>query len=150
MMSEAIFVLLGSLIGYSASIIKDIINNKYGLQKERIKLHDKEKIDAYKQLFVLIRKLSNSCYPLADNKHSAFLAIMKNYYKNKVELMYPYYSSDIMSKLDTLDSNYTCLTEPDLIPETQDEVNDFINNELFGFTKKIEDQLKKDVKRIAG
>lgn len=105
---------------------------------EKLRLHDKDRIEAHKRLFLFARKMSNETFPLADNKLSAFKCLMKKEYFGKIDIDSVYYPDAVIEILDKLESQYICMTRGELIPEMDEkELELFIENELFNYAKKL-------------
>ena len=117
---------------------------KWQLEIERVRLHEKEKVDAHKRLLKFARELRNDTFPLAENKRHAFKDLMRNHYTGKLELDYVYFSDEATRVLDALEERYVCMTRPELIPEMDaDEENVFVEQKLF----QLGDELAKYVKQ---
>jgi hypothetical protein len=81
---------------------------------------------------------------LAQNKRRVFIDTMERFYKNKIELDYPYFAPQIIKILDEFNERYICMTDPDLIPEMDREDEErFLEKQLFGDAGKIENIFKK-------
>src|SRR5713226_8989682 len=122
-----LFALAGVIVGSLVPLIRDILNSRAQIRLERVRLHDVERVEAHKRLFAFARRLSNRTFPLAENKRRVFLDLMRNEYLGKAQLDYLYFSRGVTKLLDELESQYTGMTNPDLIPEMnpQDE-EDFL------------------------
>lgn len=113
---------------------------------EKLKIHDKDRTEAYKRLLAFSRKLRNETFPLAENKRSAFVHIMENEYLERLELDYVYFSEDTTTILDEFESRYFCMTRGELIPEMDtEEENDFIENKLYSMAEDLAKQARKAV-----
>jgi len=111
--------LIAAYVAYRAS--------KTQFSIEKLKIHDKDRTEAYKRLLAFSRKLRNETFPLAEHKRSAFIDIMKNEYLQRLELDYVYFSEDTTTILDELESRYVCMTRGELISEMDaEEENDFV------------------------
>jgi len=140
------FTLSAAIVGFLVSVIRDAVNNKNQLRLERLRLHDKDRIEAYKRLFLFARKLANRTFPLADDKKSDFMHLMSKGYVGKLENDYLYFSSGIIKILDEMEERYICMTAPELIDEMdKDEQRSFIENSLFRLAKDLAKQVKKDI-----
>lgn len=116
---------------------------------EKLKIHDKDRIEAYKRLLAFSRKLGNEAFPLAENKRSAFVHVMKDEYLQRVELDYVYFSKDITKILDEFESRYVCMTRGELIPEMDtEEENNFLEKKLFSMTEDLAKHAKKAVNHM--
>ena len=122
---NGLFALGGVILGILGAILKDIVLRKLPVQLERVRIHDKDRIEAYKELIVFIRDIQNSSFPLAENKESEFRRLMKDKYEDRILRNLPYYHKDIIERLEKMESNYLCLTNPDLIFEV--DCSDFID-----------------------
>ena len=107
---NGLFALGGVILGSIGAILRDIILRKLPVQIERVRIHDKDRIEAYKELIVFIRDIQNSSFPLAEDKEADFKEIMKDRYEDKILRNMPYYHKDIIEELEKMESNYLCLT----------------------------------------
>ena len=114
---NGLFTLGGVFIGSIFPIIKDIIALKSNQKIEYIKLHDKDKVDAYKVLFSFIQKLKTVTWPDNAEYYHDFIYECK---ENMSRLIpnYPYYSAKIVKELSNLESiyNMTIIDVPWIIP----------------------------------
>lgn len=130
--------LIAAYVAYRAS--------KTQFSIEKLKIHDKDRTEAYKRLLAFSRKLRNETFPLAENKRSAFVHIMENEYLERLELDYVYFSEDTTTILDEFESRYFCMTRGELIPEMDtEEENDFIENKLYSMAEDLAKQARKAV-----
>lgn len=130
--------LIAAYVAYRAS--------KTQFSIEKLKIHDKDRTEAYKRLLAFSRKLRNETFPLAENKRSAFVHIMENEYLERLELDYVYFSEDTTTILDEFKSRYFCMTRGELIPEMDtEEEKDFIENKLYSMAEDLAKQARKAV-----
>lgn len=133
--------LIAAYVAYRAS--------KTQFSIEKLKIHDKDRIEAYKRLLAFSRKLGNETFPLAENKRAAFVHVMKNEYWQRVELDYVYFSEDTTKLLDEFESRYVCMTRGELIPEMDtEEENNFLEKKLFSMTEDLAKRAKKAVNHV--
>ena len=99
-MNEGWFALFGAALGLSGSIIRDVINNRGKIKLEKLKIHDKDKLEAYKKLFNFAVIITNTYHPLANNEVSDFIRIMKDRFEREIENHLLYYSPQILKILD--------------------------------------------------
>lgn len=69
---------------------------------------------------------------------------MKDKYEDRILRNLPYYHKDIIERLEKMESNYLCLTNPDLIFEV--DCSDFIEKELFQIASEISKEIKSAIK----
>jgi predicted DNA-binding protein len=62
------------------------------------------------------------------------MRIMKSKYGSKILRNLPYYSKDIIERLEKMEDYYTCLIRPELISDV--DCSDFIEKELFKWSMK--------------
>ncbi|OGP68788.1 MAG: hypothetical protein A2W27_02200 [Deltaproteobacteria bacterium RBG_16_44_11] len=141
---NGLFALGGVILGSIGAILRDIILRKLPVQIERVRIHDKDRIEAYKELIVFIRDIQNSSFPLAEDKEADFKEIMKDRYEDKILRNMPYYHKDIIEELEKMESNYLCLTNRDLISEV--DCSHFIEEELYQTANKISKEIKAAIK----
>jgi hypothetical protein len=117
---------------------------------EKLRIHDKDRIDAYKRLYVFARKLQNVTFPLAEGKRSDFINIMSKDYFNKMILDSIYFTTSITNILDEIEEQYICMTRGELIAELdQKEATAFLENKLFDYSKSLIKNVRKLMKEIA-
>ncbi len=110
---------------------------------EKLRLHDSDRTEAYKRLLVFARGLRNRVFPLATDKEDAFRRFMQHEYVGAVDKDSVYFRKDIVSILDRLESEYICMTDPDLIPEfTEVERQRFLEDELFSILEQLVDKIR--------
>jgi len=110
---------------------------------EKVRVHEKDRIEAYKKLFSFAKKLQNQVFPLAEGKRKAFIETMRNEYFGKLDRDLVYFEEDPLRVLDALESRYVCMTNPDLIPEMDpDEERKFLESELLQSAQELIDQVK--------
>ena len=148
-MDKAAYALVGVIVGGTIpgaiTLFKTLLDNRAKTRIEKLRIHDSNVIEAYKKLFIFARRLSNKTFPMAENKYDNFIRIMKNSFES-VEFNSIYFSKEINDILEEFDSAFICMTSPDLIPETEDYVKDFIENKLFDRANKLKALTQKTTK----
>ena len=134
---------VGGLLALSGILLTNI--NQVSLEK--IKLHEKDKCEAYKKLYSFAAKISSSTFPLSEHKQLRFEAIMKTDFVDVQNFIF-YYSDDITKILEEFESAYVCMTEPDLIPETEEYVENFIESTVCDYASKLKKFAKRDFKKF--
>jgi hypothetical protein len=110
-------------------------------------LHDKDKIEAHKKLFLFARKIQNQLFPMAEGKRSSFCSLMEKEYFNKIDFDSVYYTDEVLEILAELESRYTCMTRKELIPEMDEKEEDiFIEEKLFKFGEELCENIRKNIK----
>jgi len=144
---NGLFALTGALIGFVSSLIKDLITNRQKITLEKVKIHERNRLEAYKRLFGFAREITSTCFPLAQDKRDTFIGTMERVYKNKIELDYPYFTLQIIEILDRFNDRYICMTDPDLIPEMDREDEEkFLEKQLYDDAQKIEKLFKRTMR----
>ncbi|MBI5558778.1 MAG: hypothetical protein HY885_14205 [Deltaproteobacteria bacterium] len=132
------FAAIGSL---GAVLIKEVLSSKTQIGIERLRLHERECLDAYKKLYRFITSLGNALSPPEDPRRDFFDA-MKHSYIKEVEPNMLLFTEEIRKMLRELQSQYACLGNPDLIPPMN--FDDFIRKRaarlLEELTKAVERQ----------
>jgi len=146
--SSTIFALIGVVVGAvftgGIAILRDHLNNKSKIRLEEMRLHDKEKRDAHKRLFVFFQKFSNKVYPLASRKQEVFIDDMRTYLEEcRSDLIW--FSPQICDIIRELEGHYLCLTEPDLREDTREETERYFRNDgLFDTLNFLTQEAKKN------
>jgi hypothetical protein len=143
-----IFGLIGAtVVGGFLTLFGVLLTNINQVSLEKIKLHEKDKCEAYKKLYSFVTKISNATFPLSVDKQIRFEEIMKADFSD-VQNFILYYSEDISKILEEFESAYVCMTETDLIPDTEDFVDDFIHNKVYDYADKLKKLAKRDFKKF--
>jgi hypothetical protein len=129
------FTVLGSVGSLAAVLIKEHISSKTQIRIERLKLHERECLDAYKKLYSFVTHAGDMMWP-PDEPRIDFIAVMKLFTK-EVKPNMLLFNTDIRKMLRELETQYACLSDQDLIPEI--DFDTFISNRVF---KLFEELLK--------
>jgi hypothetical protein len=117
------FTTLGSL---GAVFIKELLSNKSQISVERLKLHERECLDAYKKLYNFVAHAGYMLFPLNEPR-SDFIALMKGQlFTKEIKPNMLLFTGEIREMLRELESQYTCLGDPDFNPPMN--FDDFIKN----------------------
>lgn len=139
---NGVFTLAGVIIGSAFPFIKELITLQVNKKMEFIRLHDKEKIEAYKELFVFVRNLSVITLPDNENIFSEYL----DYYKKqnvKVIPNYPYFSKKIRDQLNELEALYQMtIINVEWITSPEKEIEDKLPGITNILQKIVEDEFK--------
>ena len=142
------FGLIGAaVVGGLLTILGVLLKSVNQVSLEKMKLHEKDKCEAYKKLYSFAIKVSSSTFPLSEHKQKRFEAIMEADFSD-VQNFILYYSEDISKILEEFESAYVCMTEPDLIPETQEYVENFIENTVCDYAGRLKKFAKRDFKKF--
>jgi len=118
------FTAIGSL---GAIVIRELLSSKTQIGIERLRLHERECLDAYKKLYRFVAHLGDTLFPPEDPRID-FIHAMKHSYVNNVKPNMLLFTEDIRKMLRELQSQYDCLGNSDLIPEMEFDV--FIDKRL--------------------
>lgn len=145
-LTAGVFTVLGALMGAGISLLKDWLNNRAQFRLEKLRLHDRDRIDAYKHLFAFTGRLSSGLFPLAEKKASAFQSTMKEHYFGKLEFKYVYFTDRIVEILEELEEQYVCMVRPELIPETEYEREEFLEKKLFELVQELREKARRGLR----
>lgn len=121
------FTVLGSVGSLGAVLIKELISSKTQIRVERLKLHERECLDAYKKLYSFVTHAGDMIYP-PDEPRRDFIAVMKLFTK-EVKPNMLLFNAEIRKMLRELETQYSCLGDQDLIPPI--DFDDFIRDKAF-------------------
>ena len=145
-MKEGLFVLAGMALTAIITFVRDIIGDRCKIKIEKMKMHDKDKLEAYKKLFVFARTITKVCYPLADDHLSGFMNIMKGLFENEIATYYLYYNPKILEILDKFDDMYfSSRNRGNLTIEEGEELDKFVNEEFFCSALRLKELVKKEL-----
>lgn len=148
-MNEGWFALFGAALIIISSIIREVINNRSKIKLERIRIHDKDKLEAYKNLFNFARTITNTYHPLADSELSDFIRTMKGRFKQEIQTHLLYYSTEILKILDKFDEMYFCaMNRADLSTETYEQLQEFIREGFCESAFKLKELIKKELSSL--
>jgi hypothetical protein len=120
---------------------------KHQFDIERVRLHEKDSVDAHKRLLKFARELRNDTFPLAEDKRRGFKDLMSKCYIGQLELDYVYFSEEATQVLDILEEQYVCLTRSELISEIDpDEEKEFVERKLFVLADELAVYVKRTMK----
>lgn len=140
---NGISTLIGVVTGVAISFVKDLILARNQRKIERIKLHDKDKMAAYRHLLKYAKGLAVITWPDNDSVYSDFVNTCRDDFSTLIEF-YPYYSRDIMKVLDRLESLYhMTIIDVDWITPPRET----IGKELPEIANKLYQQVIDDLKK---
>lgn len=102
---NVLYSLIGVAIGAAISFAKDLLLSRNQRAIEIIRLHDKDKMDAYKHLLKYARELAVITWPDNNSVYSDFIQNCRKEFSKVVEF-YPYYSTNIVKVLDRIENLY--------------------------------------------
>lgn len=140
---NGISTLIGVVTGAAISFVKDLILARNQRKIEKMKLHDKNKMAAYKHLIKYAKGLAVITWPDNDSIYSDFFNTCRDNFSTLIE-SYPYYSKDIMKILDKIESLYH-MTLIDVNWETPPRAT--IEKELPEIANKLYKQVIDDFKK---
>ena len=139
------YVIVGMLIGAGLPLLRDWLSWRKDITLERLKIHDKDKLEAHKKLFAFARRLANETFPLAEDKANRFRKVMKTHFE-AVDEGYIYFDKEAQEILDHCEEAYVCINEPDLVEETDNYVSDFLRKKIFNEAKMLKKVAKKGMR----
>lgn len=148
-MNEGWFALFGAALVIIGSIIREALNNRGKIKLERIKIHDKDKLEAYKNLFNFARSVTKTYHLLANNEVSDFTRIMKGRFEQEIKTNLLYYSPQILKILDEFDDMYFCaMNRSNLTEETDKQLQEFIGKGFCESAIKLKELIKKELSSL--
>lgn len=135
-MNEAIYTLLGAILGGAIVIFNTYLTNIANIKLEKIKMRGGAKIEAYKNLLSFSESMLHACAP-DDDMTRGFLHIMKNNFYQKIFSNYPFYSKKTRNILAEFKSMYDFWNHPDFFDKKEGE--NFIRNKLLPLTEKLQE-----------
>ncbi len=139
---KVIMPVIGVVLGAVIALVSTLLVNANNRKLEKIKIHTTPKFEALRRLMLFATRMRNNTFPLAENKTQEFTAIMTDH-SEQILSDALYFDDETQQILDDLDENYVCLNSGDLISETRDEVNNFIESELFKKAEELRELAKK-------
>lgn len=107
------------------------LRRQVDLAIESLRIHDKDRTEAHKRLFAFAKRIGNKTFPLAEDRQHGFRRVMGSDYWEKLQLDQVYFSDRAAEILDHFEGMYICMNRGELVDETADEVDGFLENEVF-------------------
>ncbi|MEN6424580.1 MAG: hypothetical protein ABFE13_04400 [Phycisphaerales bacterium] len=136
-----IFGLAGSTITILAT---GTIQGRTQIRLERVRANETQVLQAYQAIYTFIALAERLLYPPDDNRRD-FISIMKSYLE-KVKPHLLFYPKEIRAILQTLEAQYQCLGDPDLIPEEPFE--EFMDKRIHKLFLKLSELVEKRTEAI--
>jgi hypothetical protein len=92
------FGVAGSLSTLCGMFIKELLAGKYQMKIERLRMHEKESLDAYKKLYGFISHAEDRLFP-PDDPRCDFIEVMKNSYAKEVKPNMLFFTHEIIDIL---------------------------------------------------
>ena len=144
--TDAIKILGPALI--TAWVSYRVARNQFAL--DRVRAHGKDRVEANRRLLLFAQRLRNRTFPLASDKKSAFLAMMDKEYFGALERDLLYLDDKSLEILDTLEAQYICMTDGDLIPEMNETEEDvFLEKTLYEHAKLLRERARAATRVLA-
>ena len=102
-----------------------------------LRIHDKDRTEAHKRLFAFAKRVGNETFPMAEDKQGGFRRVMASDYWEKVQLDQVYFSDRAAEILDHFEDMYTCMKRGELVDNTADEVEGFLDKEVFAQSQEL-------------
>jgi len=120
-------------------LITQIIHARSQIRLERLRAHESRILDAYETLYAFISRAYTMLSP-PENIRTEFIALMRDYFETVKPhvLLYP---REIRDMLESLESQYHCLGNPDLIPQEAFEV--FMDIRIYKLLDRVGDLVAK-------
>jgi hypothetical protein len=126
--------------------IKELLAGKYQMKIERLRMHEKESLDAYKKLYGFISHAEDRLFP-PDDPRCDFIEVMKNSYAKEVKPNMLFFTHEIRDILFKFESQYEALSAPDdIYPEIS--FDDFINNHVYKYLESLRRVIEKKTDEI--
>lgn len=104
---------------------------------EGLRIHDKDRTEAHKRLFAFAKRVGNETFPMAEDKRGGFRRLMASDYWEKVQLDQVYFSDRAAEILDYFENMYVCMKHGELVDDTADEVDAFLDTEVFAQSQEL-------------
>lgn len=131
------FGVAGSLGGL---LIKELLAGKAQMKIERLRMHEKESLDAYKKLYGFISHTEHTLFPLNDPRPD-FILVMKNSYTKEVKPNMLFFTHEIRNILYKFESQYEALSDLDISPEVN--FDNFIDKHAYKYLESLRKMIEK-------
>jgi len=113
------------------------LRNQVDSAIEGLRIHDKDRTEAHKRLFAFAKRVGNETFPMAEDKQRGFRQVMASDYWEKLQLDQVYFSDRAAEILDHFEDMYTCMKRGELVDDTADEVERFLDKEVFAQSQEL-------------
>jgi hypothetical protein len=98
---------------------------------ENIRIHDRERTEAFKRLYAFAKNIRNETFPLAEDREAAFNRAMDTLYWSKLQMDQIYFPDRAERILDTYAEMHVCMRRQELSDVTANETDVFLEREAF-------------------
>ena len=140
---NGVFAFTGVLVGAFFPFLKEVIQSLSAKKLELIKIHDSDRLSAYKNLLKYSKQLNKLLLPDNEAVYSDFIENCRREFHSLIEY-YPYFSKNVMDILDSIEVLYNISTM-DLNWNTPP--HETVENELPEISKKLYRQIIQDFKK---
>lgn len=123
--------------------VRDLETHKANLREEvdmaieQLKIHDGERTDALKRLYVFAKTLENETFPMAEDRDKGFRQAMDNLYWGRLQMDQIYFSDRADEILDRFAEMHVCMRRHELAEETEDEIGTFLEEEASNLAEEL-------------
>ena len=136
------FTAIASLGGI---LIKEWITSRSQIRVERLKIYESDVLAAHKKLYRFISIAYSWLWPPNEPKRE-FRDLMKNEYFKEIKENMLFYSQNIRRILETFESQYICMGDPDLRPEKP--FDEFYDDDLLDFLNELAKSIQQKTDKI--
>lgn len=98
---------------------------------EHLRIHDHDRIEAFKRLYVFAKTVENVTYPQAEGRRQGFDCAMEDLYWTKLQLDQIYFPDSAAQVLEHFAEMYVCMRDGGLAEDTRNETDAFLKMEVF-------------------
>jgi len=116
-------------------LIREWITSRRQIRIERFKMYESNVFSAYNELYQFISHAYSWLWPPSEPARE-FRDLMKTFYFKDIKKHMLFYNSEVRNILGTLESQYVCMGDSDLIPEKP--FDEFYRNDLIKLLQELE------------
>jgi len=134
-MDKAAYALLGAIVGGTITgiitLFKTFLDNRAKTRIEKLKIHDKDTLDAHKRLFCLVKKVWHSWPKSPEDRWNKFISFMSSREYARIQEDYLYFSFEIIAILERYENTLMFMVMPELPSESRKHIETFLDKEFF-------------------
>ena len=98
---------------------------------ESLRLHDRERTEAFKRLYALAKAIENETFPSSEDRIAGFDRVMDSLYWSKLQMDQIYFPDRVEKILDHFAEMHVCMKRQELSEDTADEAESFLEKKAF-------------------
>jgi len=105
---------------------KAILRSQVDTALENLRIHDRERTEAFKRLYSFAKSIGNETFPSAEDRNAGFDRAMDDLYWSRLQMDQIYFSDRAEEILDHYAEMHVCMRRHELSEDTANETETFL------------------------